>query len=206
MSNQYLKSKKFINLNKTRLENLVFDKAGEYVIFFHNLSGKFNFEIRSSGVDVNIFGLFTGKNNDEFKVETVQHHLFPDSSSNLLIKGVFEDESKLGYHGLIKIEKEGKGSHAYQKNQNLILSPQAFVESKPYLEIMANDVYCTHGSTIGRLNKDEIIYLQSRGIDQKSAEKLLVEGFIDELFDKIKIKFPALRAPLLQKGEKFSSF
>lgn len=175
----------YIDLNKTGWDKVVFDKSGSYVVFFHNLSGKFSFEIKSEGVDLNIFGLFTGKNSDDYKVETLQHHLVGDSSSNLLIKGVFEDESKLNYQGLIRIEKDADGSHAYQKNQNLILSPNAFVESKPNLEILANDVFCTHGSTIGKLNQEEIYYLQTRGMDEKTARKVLVEGFINEISDKI---------------------
>lgn len=180
----------FIHLNNDPQETYSFDKPGKYVAFFHNLSGKFTFELKATGVDLDIYGLFTGNKKDEFKIETIQHHIAPQSQSNLLIKGVFHDESKLIYQGLIRIEKSGQQSHAYQKNQNLILSPKAFVDSRPFLEILANDVFCTHGSTTGKLNKEQLQYVQSRGLDKKQAEKLLVDGFIEEIYDKVKEKFP----------------
>jgi Fe-S cluster assembly protein SufD len=106
-----------------------------------------------------MFGLFEGKSQDDFQIETVQHHLAQGSTSNLLIKGVFAESSRFDYSGLIRIEKEGQQSHAYQKNQNLLLSPDSFVQSKPFLEILANDVFCTHGSTTGKLNEEQIFYI-----------------------------------------------
>ena len=176
----------FINLNKIRKEKIIINRSGKYIVFFQNLSGKFSFELKEKGIDLQILGLFIGKNKDRFQVETIQHHVAPDSVSNLLIKGVFYDESKFIYQGLIRIEKAAQKSHAYQKNQNLILSDGCFVDSRPFLEILANDVFCTHGSTTGKLSQDQIYYLQTRTLDEKIAEKLLVEGFIQEIPDKIK--------------------
>ena len=83
--------------------------------FFIIFSGDFDFEIKSSGVDLNIYGLFVGKKTDYFQLKTNQYHIAPNSTSNLLIKGVFDDKSKFIYQGLIKIEKSGQKSHAYQK-------------------------------------------------------------------------------------------
>lgn len=182
---------KFINLNEQKKEHLTFDKKDTYVVFFHNLSGKFTFEIKESGIEVYIYGLFTGKEAEEFHVETIQHHVAPGSLSDLLIKGVFEDKSKLLYQGLIRLEKTAQQSHAYQKNQNLILSPGVFVDSRPFLEILANDVFCTHGSTTGKLNKDQLFYAISRGLSEKEAQAMLVSGFIDEIYDKVKEKIPS---------------
>src|SRR3990167_1751845 len=99
---------------------------------------------------------------------------------------VFYDESKFIYQGLIRIEKEAQKSKAYQKNQNLMMSDKCFVDSRPFLEILANDVYCTHGSTTGKLNQNEIYYLMTRSLDKNSAKKLLVDGFIQEIPEKIK--------------------
>lgn len=181
---------KLINLNHEKKTSLTFNKPGEYVVFFHNISGNFIFDIRSSNVKLDIFGLVIGKSKDVFDIKTIQRHVAPNSTSNILIKGIFDGESKLNYQGLIRIEKEGQQSHAYQKNQNLILSPNAYIESKPFLEILANDVFCTHGSTTGQLNQEEIFYLQSRGINTADAEKLLIEGFVLEIFDKIRSKIP----------------
>lgn len=182
--------KTFITLNENSKKDLTFAEAGDYVVFFHNISGRLHFEIEAEGVNVYIYGLFTGKNADQFNIETIQHHKVGNSFSDLLIKGVFTDNSKLMYEGLIRIEKGAQQSHAYQKNQNLILSKDAFVDSRPFLEILANDVFCTHGSTTGKLNKEQIFYAQSRGLTTKQAEQLLVDGFINELYLKVQEKVP----------------
>jgi len=176
----------FINLNRTGEKKLVFNKSGDYTVFFHNLSGEFDFNIKASGVNLDILGLFVGKKSDNFELKTNQYHIAPGSTSNLLIKGVFDEHSKFIYQGLIKIEKSGQKSHAYQKNKNLILSPDVYVDSRPFLEILANDVFCTHGSTTGKINEESLFYLKSRGLNQKIAEKLYVSGFIQEIIDKIK--------------------
>lgn len=175
----------FIYLRKDSEKHIVFEKPGKYIVFFHNLSGELVFDIQEKGVDLDIYGLYTGHKKDSFKVKTVQHHGVPGSQSNLLIKGVFDDESVFLYEGMIRIEKSAQGSHAYQKNQNLLLSPQVFVSSKPDLEILANDVYCTHGSTTGKLSKQELFYIQTRGVDSTKAEHIMVSGFIENMFSKI---------------------
>ncbi|HEX7543155.1 MAG TPA: SufD family Fe-S cluster assembly protein, partial [Patescibacteria group bacterium] len=126
----------FINLNETKQTKLVFNKSGNYTVFFHNLSGEFDFQIKASGVNLNILGLFVGKKSDNFELKTNQYHIAPNSISNLLIKGVFDDQSKFIYQGLIKIEKLGQKSHAYQKNKNLILSKGVYIDSRPFLEIL----------------------------------------------------------------------
>lgn len=182
----------FINLNETQNHDITFDKKGSYVVFFHNLSGKFIFNLAHSEVELDIFGLFTGKDADNFQIETIQRHTAPSAVSNLFIKGVFDDSSRFNYQGLIRLEKEAQQSHAYQKNQNLILSPKTFVESKPYLEILANDVFCTHGSTTGKINEDQMFYLKSRGISEAESKKAIVDGFVTEIIEKIKEKVPTV--------------
>jgi len=172
---------KFLDLNKIKVNKLTFDKPGNYTVFFRNLSGDLSFFIEEEKVNLDIYGVYEGKNSDNFQLKTKQYHIGPHSKSNLLIKGVFSDRSKFFYQGLIRIEKTAQGSHAYQKNQNLILSDQSFVDSKPELEILANDVFCTHGVTTGRLNKEQIYYLQTRGLKKTEAEKLLVDGFLNQI-------------------------
>lgn len=179
----------FIDLRKEKNHHLIFDTPGEYVVFLHNISGKFIFDLREK-CQVFIFGLFTGKQDDQYHIETIQHHRAPGSFSDLSIKGVFHDTSQFHYQGLIRIEPQGQQSHAYQKNQNLVLSPNVFVESRPFLEILANDVFCTHGSTTGKLNKDVLWYAQSRGLTKESAQYLLVQGFIDDIIFAVQKKVP----------------
>lgn len=189
----------FINLNETPKNEIVFSRKGSYVVFFHNISGKFIFNLAHSGVELDIYGLFTGKNSDQFNIETIQRHTAPSAVSNLFIKGVFDDKSRFNYQGLIRLEKDAQQSHAYQKNQNLILSPGTFVESKPYLEILANDVFCTHGSTTGKINDEQLFYLKSRGISQEEAKKVIVQGFVYEIIEKIKEKIPSVDTSKLVK-------
>lgn len=179
-----------IDLRKNNKQHLVFDKAGQYVVFFENLSGKLIFDLVVSGIELFIYGLYTGKKASIFNIETIQRHTAPGSLSDLLIKGVFDDDSKFVYQGLIRLEKGAQQSHAYQKNQNLIISPNVFVDSRPFLEILANDVFCTHGSTTGKINNDQVLYVQSRGISKKEAQKLLVQGFTQEVILKVKEKVP----------------
>lgn len=186
---------KFIHVTETPTTPFVFDQKDQYVVFFHNVSGKYDFQMNAEGAELYIFGLFTGTDDTVYRIETIQHHNAPGSYSDLYIKGVFKDSSKFHYQGLIRIEKTGQNSHAYQKNQNLILSPNVFVESNPFLEILANEVFCTHGSTTGRLNKEELYYAQTRGLPMEQAQDLLVQGFQNELLEKVKARVPEFSMP-----------
>jgi Fe-S cluster assembly protein SufD len=186
---------RFIHVTTSPEGPFVFNEPGTYVVYFHNIAGKFVFEMATPGAEVFIYGLFTGAGENEYAIETVQHHKSPGAYSDLFIKGVFDDSSKFKYQGLIRIEKEGQQSHAYQKNQNLILSPKVYVESNPFLEILANDVFCTHGSTTGKLNPEDIFYAMSRGLNDRKARTLLVEGFANEVIDRLKEKAPDADIP-----------
>lgn len=172
----------FIDVKKDPKETYIVSQAGTHVFFIYNHSGKINIDIKTKNAQVYIFGLFIGRGKDSFQLNTIQHHLQPESLSDLFIKGVFFDDSRFIYEGLIRLEKSAQKSHAYQKNQNLIMSPGCFVDSRPFLEILANDVFCTHGSTTGKLNKDELLYVQTRGLDTEKAEKLMIQGFVNDLF------------------------
>jgi len=176
--------KQYIDINKSGTRKLAFDKPGHYIVFFKNISGDMIFDIITPGVILDIYGIYLGKGKSRFKINTFQNHKAPDSTSNLLIKGVFDDSSVFHYRGLIRIEKEAQKSHAYQKNQNLMLSPRVYVDSKPYLEILANDVFCTHGSTTGKINQEQLYYMKTRGIDEKKGKELIVKGFVGEVYEK----------------------
>lgn len=134
---------------------------------------------------VQILGLIIGEGKQKIDLFTLQDHKKPGSISDLFIKSVLFDEAKFYYKGLIKIEKDAQKSNAYQKNQNLLLSSKAWADSRPYLEILANDVRCTHGATVGQIDKNQLYYLQTRGLDNKSATHLIVEGFYQEVLDRI---------------------
>jgi Fe-S cluster assembly protein SufD len=175
----------FINLTKTKQERFPLQKQGLYIFFIWNTSRKITIELLAPHIEVKVFGFYIGKNNEQYSLKTIQHHIVGNNSSELFVKGVFFDQSKFNYSGLIKINKKAQKSHAYQKNQNILLSDECEVESNPNLEISANDVFCTHGSSTGRLSQDQILYLETRGIEKKEGEKLLVRGFADEIFTKM---------------------
>lgn len=176
---------KFIDVTKSRRREYRIDEKATFVFFLYNYSGRLRIKIQAAGARVYIFSIFIGRGKDLFRLQVLQQHLSPQTFSEALVKGVFYDEAKLIYEGLIKIEKSAQGSHAYQKNQNLLMSKRGFVESRPSLEILANDVFCTHGSTTGRLNSDQLFYLRSRGLTKPQAQNLLIKGFLKEVFEKI---------------------
>lgn len=176
---------KFIDITKRKRTKITLTKPDTYVLFFYNFSGKIMIEIVHKNINVHIFGLYFGHNTDHFSLKITQRHISPNSKSNLLIRGIFFDRARFEYEGLIKIEKQAQKSRAYQKVQGLIFSPQCSIETKPYLEILANDVYCAHGATTGQLPDDQIHYLKTRGIKTSRAKKLLTQGFINDIFNKI---------------------
>ena len=118
---------------------------------------------------------------------TLQDHVAPRTTSDLLFKGAVQDTARSVYTGLIRIGHEAKGSVAYQTNRNLTLSEGAWAESVPNLEIETNDVKCSHASTIGPIDEDQRFYLESRGIPPETAERLVVLGFFDEVLAQLPV-------------------
>lgn len=141
--------------------------------------------IKGENAKVNIFGIIIGSSNQIIKLHTVQDHQGKSSTSDLLIKSVLFGQARLKYSGLINIGSGAQKSNAYQKNQNILMSPESWADSRPYLEIKANDVRCTHGATVGKINEEQMYYLKSRGISQRKAEKLILEGFLGEVVERI---------------------
>ena len=116
---------------------------------------------------------------------TIQDHAAPHTTSDLLFKGAVQDHSKSVYTGLIRIRENAKGSIAFQTNRNLTLSEGAWAESVPNLDILTNDVKCSHASTVGPIDEDQRFYLESRGVRPEVAERLVVLGFFDEVLDQL---------------------
>jgi Fe-S cluster assembly protein SufD len=138
------------------------------------------------GAGIDLLGLSVGKGTQLFDQRTKQLHLAPNGRSDLLYKNALLDQSKAVFSGIIKVEEQAQQTDAYQTNRNLLLSPQAEADSLPGLEILANEVKCSHGSTIGEIDQEQLFYLLSRGISKASAEELLVKGFLDEVFERLK--------------------
>jgi Fe-S cluster assembly protein SufD len=117
--------------------------------------------------------------------DTQQNHLAPHTTSDLLFKGALKDHSRSVWQGMIYVAPGAQKTDGYQANRNLVLSPKARADSIPGLEILADDVRCTHGATVGKIDADQVFYLLSRGIPYADAERLIVEGFFDPIRQRI---------------------
>ena len=117
--------------------------------------------------------------------DTQQNHMAPHTTSDLLFKGALKERSRSVWQGMIYVAPGAQKTDGYQANRNLVLSPKARADSIPGLEILADDVRCTHGATVGKIDPELVFYLRSRGIPYKEAERLVVEGFFDPIMQRI---------------------
>lgn len=117
--------------------------------------------------------------------DTQQNHLAGNTTSDLLFKGALLDQSRSVWQGMIYVAPGADGTDGYQANRNLILSKGARADSIPGLEILADDVRCTHGATVGKIDEDQLFYLYSRGIPEKEAKQLIVMGFFNRIMERI---------------------
>ncbi|MER3501684.1 MAG: Fe-S cluster assembly protein SufD [Candidatus Fervidibacterota bacterium] len=141
------------------------------------------------GASTDMLGMSVGAGIQQFDHHTFQEHAAPFCRSDLLFKVVLMDRASSIYRGLIKVHKGAQGTDAYQANRNLLLSPRARADSMPLLEIEANEVRCTHGATIGRVDEQQLFYLMSRGLSRRQAEKLIVDGFLAPVIAKVPINW-----------------
>lgn len=130
-------------------------------------------------------GFYFTNGNQHLDHDTQQNHLAANTTSDLLFKGALLGESRSVWQGMIYVSEDATRTDGYQANRNLVLSEKARADSIPGLEILTDDVRCTHGATVGRIDKDQVFYLESRGIPYKEAEKLIVEGFFDPIMQRI---------------------
>jgi Fe-S cluster assembly protein SufD len=153
------------------------------------------------GSSAEMLGLYFADENQHIDHQTRQNHVSPFATSDLLFKGAIKDNSRSVYSGVIKVWPKAHKTDAYQANRNLTLSPTARADSIPNLEIGANDVRCTHGATIAQIEEEYVFYLMSRGITRTEAEKLIVDGFFDEVIERVPVESvqTTVRAAIDQK-------
>ena len=140
------------------------------------------------GADCLLQGLYVAGGAQHVDNRTAIEHAKPHGTSRELYKGVLGGKARAVFNGKIVVRKEAQKTDAQQSNKNLMLSRDAEIDSKPQLEILADDVRCSHGTTIGQLEDDELFYLRSRGLKKAVARKLLVHGFAGEVLDGIAIE------------------
>lgn len=141
--------------------------------------------LRGQGADSEMLGLYFANDDQHFDHYTLQHHAAPHAHSDLLYKGVNADQSVGVFSGMIKVDLGAQKTDAYQKHRTLMLSSKAQNYSVPQLEINANDVRCSHGSTTGPVNQEALFFLRSRGIHKELAEKMLVTAFLEDVLSRV---------------------
>src|SRR5256714_6703904 len=141
--------------------------------------------LAGEGARSDMLSVSVGNNGQEFDTRTLQDHASPHTTSDLLYKNALNDRSRTTFGGLIRVEPHAHFTDAYQKVRNLLLSDDAEANSMPGLEILADNVKCSHGATSGQISENEMFYLLSRGIPAAVAKQLLVSGFLNEVVDRL---------------------
>ena len=146
------------------------------------------FNMNGEGARSFVNGFMFGDARQHFHLHTLQRHLEPHTTSDLLIKCCLRDRARSVYQGLIQVARDAQRTDAYQANRNLLLSDQARADSIPGLEILANDVRCTHGATIGFVEPEQMFYLMARGLPRLEAQRLIVEAFFEPVIGRIPLE------------------
>ncbi len=140
------------------------------------------------GAHTQVNGVMFTEGKQHLSYHTLQHHQAEHCQSDLLYKGALQDQSRMVWRGMIKVDVGAQKTNGYQRNDNLLLSDHARSDSIPGLEIEADDVRCTHGSTTGRVDDEQIFYARCRGLTRNEAVRMIVAGFFQQVFDRIAIE------------------
>ncbi|MDQ4081829.1 MAG: Fe-S cluster assembly protein SufD [Actinomycetota bacterium] len=156
---------------------------------FGSRKGKVRIEndLAGQGATSRVTGAYFADGSQHLDYDTFQQHIAPSTTSDFAFKGALRDRATAVWRGMIRVEKDAQKTNAYQENRNLLLSERAHADSIPGLEIMANDVRCTHGATIGQVDREQLFYLMARGLSRGEAERLLVRGFFSDILDRIEL-------------------
>jgi Fe-S cluster assembly protein SufD len=145
-------------------------------------------DLNGPGATSRVTGAYFADGDQHLDYDTFQEHAAPNTESDFAFKGALRDTASAVWRGMIRVEEDAQKTNAYQENRNLLLSPTAHADSIPGLEIMANDVRCTHGATLGRVDRDMLFYLMARGLSRAEAERLIVRGFFQDVLDRVEIE------------------
>lgn len=151
----------------------------------HTTKNFSDLDLVGQGATGRMSGFYFTDGSQHLDHDTQQNHLAPHTTSDLLFKGALKDHSRSVWQGMIYVAPGAQKTDGYQANRNLVLSTKARADSIPGLEILADDVRCTHGATVGKIDSEQVFYLLSRGIPYAEAERLIVEGFFDPIMQRI---------------------
>lgn len=178
-------------INKTSDEQVVIEiekqaKFKGIVLISKMNSCNISFEIQvHEGGEFDLYGLVIGQNNEKGNFNVSIIHLEPNTKSNIRVKAVIDNQSKLNFTGLIKVKKSAQKTQSYLREDVLLLANNIQTLSKPQLEIEANDVKVSHGTTIGRINQEQLFYLTSRGISKEQGKMIITKGFVNAIIEQI---------------------
>jgi Fe-S cluster assembly protein SufD len=145
-------------------------------------------DLAGQGATSRVTGAYFADGEQHLDYDTFQEHIAPHTTSDFAFKGALRDQATTVWRGMIRVEHEAQKTNAYQENRNLLLSKDAHADSIPGLEILANDVRCTHGATLGQVDREQLFYLMSRGLSRPEAERLIVRGFFQDVLDRIELE------------------
>ena len=146
---------------------------------------KLDVRLTGEGAEANVYGAYVCGGDEKVKIAVDMHHDMPHCNSRQLFKGIAGGVSKVDFYGKIIVAQDAQRTEAYQENHNILLTDGAKVDTKPQLEIYADDVKCSHGATIGRLNEEEQFYMRSRGISLEDAKVLQMISFVAPVLENI---------------------
>jgi Fe-S cluster assembly protein SufD len=145
-------------------------------------------DLAGEGATSRVTGAYFTDGDQHLDYDTFQEHIAPHTTSDFAFKGALRDTSTAVWRGMIRVERDAQKTNAYQENRNLMLSPTTHAVPIPGLEILANDVRCTHGATVSRVNREELFYAMARGLSRGEAERLIVRGFFQDILDRIELE------------------
>ena len=147
-----------------------------------------NTSLNGKGAECHLNGLSLSQNSQHLDTHIVTKHNASDCTSTQNFKSILRDQSSGVFNGKVIVQKDAQKTDSNQSNKNLLLSDNAKINSNPQLVIHADNVTCSHGSSTGEIETDALFYMRSRGLDEKTAKSLLINGFASEIFDKINDK------------------
>jgi len=145
-------------------------------------------DLAGQGATSRVTGAYFADHEQRLDYDTFQEHIAPNTTSDFAFKGALRDSARAVWRGMIRVEEGAQKTNAYQENRNLLLSKTAHADSIPGLEIMANDVRCTHGATLGQVDREQLFYLMARGLSRAEAERLIVRGFFQDVLDRVELE------------------
>jgi Fe-S cluster assembly protein SufD len=154
---------------------------------FGSARGKVRMETKLAGPgsEARVTGGYAGGPGQHLDFDTIQEHAAPNTNSDLAFRGVLAAGSTAVWRGMIKVDPGAQQTDAFQESRNLLLSTDAHADAIPGLEILADDVRCTHAAAIAQIDKDQLFYLTSRGLDPAAAKSLIIEGFLESLVERL---------------------